>query len=354
MRKVCAFFASLFLAILPLFAQSGANSITFEGRVVNMQGIPIKDANVIGSKANAAVATNVDGLFSLKLPLDGDSVIVSKPGMSTFSIFITSHNQGVVVLGTDNCMWMSYREYVQKMEGTAKTYYEAGQKFFAGDSENAPDYMKAYACFRRSANMEHAQAAYQLGKMYDEGTGITQNYGAAISWYKKAIRCAEANTRLGVMYSEGIGVPQNNKTAAWYFQVAVEKGDSVVAYERLNQLLESGEVNQAELVDNNIYEVVEENAEFPGGDQECYTWLAKHVKYPAVAQEQGIQGRVIVEFVVNKDGSIVDVKVLRSPAPSLTQEAERVIKLMPKWKPAYQNNKAVRSRFKLPVIFRLS
>jgi len=105
--------------------------------------------------------------------------------------------------------------------------------------------------------------------------------------------------------------------------------------------------------DDRIFEVVEENAMFPGGEQECYKWLNDHIKYPAIAQEQGIQGRVFVQFVVNKDGSIVDVKVLRSPDPSLSKEAERVVKMMPKWKPARQGNKNVRSRFNLPVMFRL-
>lgn len=105
--------------------------------------------------------------------------------------------------------------------------------------------------------------------------------------------------------------------------------------------------------DDRIFEVVEENASFPGGDEECYRWLADHIKYPAIANEQGIQGRVFVQFVVNKDGSIVDVKVLRSPDPSLSKEAERVVKMMPRWKPARQGNKPVRSRFNLPVMFRL-
>lgn len=105
--------------------------------------------------------------------------------------------------------------------------------------------------------------------------------------------------------------------------------------------------------DDRIFEVVEENAMFPGGDAACYEWLSKHIKYPPIAAEQGIQGRVFVQFVVNKDGSIVDVKVLRSPDPSLSREAERVVKEMPKWKPARQGNKPVRSRFNLPVMFRL-
>ena len=105
--------------------------------------------------------------------------------------------------------------------------------------------------------------------------------------------------------------------------------------------------------DDNIYEVVEENAQFPGGDDACYKWLYDHIKYPAIAQEQGIQGRVFVQFVVNRDGSIVDVEVVRSPDASLSKEAERVVKMMPRWKPAKQGNKTVRSRFRLPVMFKL-
>ena len=105
--------------------------------------------------------------------------------------------------------------------------------------------------------------------------------------------------------------------------------------------------------DDRIFEVVEQNAEFPGGEEACYKWLYDHIKYPAIAQEQGIQGRVFVRFVVNKDGSIVDVEIQRSPDPSLSKEAERVVKMMPRWKPARQGNKPVRSRFNLPIMFRL-
>ena len=108
-----------------------------------------------------------------------------------------------------------------------------------------------------------------------------------------------------------------------------------------------------EVDDDRIYDAVEENASFPGGDEECMKWLKKNIKYPSICQEQGVQGRVIVAFVVNRDGSIVDVKVVRSPDEHLSEEAMRVVKMMPKWKPARQGNKTVRSRFNLPVMFRL-
>ncbi len=103
--------------------------------------------------------------------------------------------------------------------------------------------------------------------------------------------------------------------------------------------------------DDTIYEAVEHNAEFPGGDAACMRWLSEHIQYPSLAFEQGIQGRVVVQFVVNRDGSIQEVKVLRSPDPLLSQEAERVVREMPKWKPARLANKTVRSRFNLPIKF---
>ena len=97
----------------------------------------------------------------------------------------------------------------------------------------------------------------------------------------------------------------------------------------------------------------EEPASFPGGDDECMRWLQRTIKYPSICKKLGVQGRVIVSFIVDRDGSIEDVKVVRSPSEHLSYEVLRIIKLMPKWKPARENNKAVRSMFTLPVIFRL-
>ena len=103
-----------------------------------------------------------------------------------------------------------------------------------------------------------------------------------------------------------------------------------------------------------IFMVVETMPEFPGGQQALFKYLAENVKYPVIAQENGIQGRVICQFVVNKDGSIVDVVAVRSSGePSLDKEAIRVIKSMPKWKPGKQRGKPVRVKYTVPVNFRL-
>ncbi len=103
-----------------------------------------------------------------------------------------------------------------------------------------------------------------------------------------------------------------------------------------------------------VFVIVESMPEFPGGQQALFKYLSENVKYPVIAQENGIQGRVICQFVVNKDGSIVDVEVVRSGGdPSLDKEAVRVIKSMPKWKPGKQRGKPVRVKYTVPVNFKL-
>ena len=102
-----------------------------------------------------------------------------------------------------------------------------------------------------------------------------------------------------------------------------------------------------------VFDVVEQMPSFPGGDAELMKFLSTHIKYPVVAEENGIQGRVIATFVVERDGSISDVKVIKSVDPSLDKEAIRVLKSMPKWIPGKQNGSAVRVKYTVPVTFRL-
>ncbi|MDE5554859.1 MAG: energy transducer TonB [Muribaculaceae bacterium] len=99
--------------------------------------------------------------------------------------------------------------------------------------------------------------------------------------------------------------------------------------------------------------MVEQQPEFPGGAQAMYKWLNAHINYPPVAAEEGDQGKVIVEFVVSKTGSIENVRVLRGRHPALDKEAIRVVKAMPKWNPGRNNGNAVKVTYTLPVTFKL-
>lgn len=108
--------------------------------------------------------------------------------------------------------------------------------------------------------------------------------------------------------------------------------------------------------DNNdaedVVQTPEKRPEFPGGVQALYKFLCSNLKYPSDAED--IQGRVICQFTVNKDGSISDIQVLRSVYPSLVREVVRVISIMPRWEPGVQNGEKKRCKFKLPITFKLS
>ena len=106
-------------------------------------------------------------------------------------------------------------------------------------------------------------------------------------------------------------------------------------------------------VENKVFDVVEQMPSFPGGPSALMQYLSSNIKYPVVAQENGVQGRVVVSFVVERDGSITDVQVARSVDPSLDREAQRVVRNMPRWIPGKQNGQAVRVKYNVPVAFRL-
>ncbi len=102
-----------------------------------------------------------------------------------------------------------------------------------------------------------------------------------------------------------------------------------------------------------VYDVVEQMPSFPGGYGALLEYLATHVKYPVVAQKNGVQGRVIVSFIVECDGSITDVRVERSVDPSLDREAIRVVSSMPRWSPGKLNGYIVRVKYNVPIMFYL-
>ena len=113
-------------------------------------------------------------------------------------------------------------------------------------------------------------------------------------------------------------------------------------------------VDEEVVVEDDIFVGVEEKPQFPnGGTAGLLQYLGKNIKYPTIPQENGTQGRVTVQFVVNKDGSIVDVKVIRGVDPYLDKEAVRVISTMPKWIPGKQRGVPVRCKFTVPVTFKL-
>ena len=134
-----------------------------------------------------------------------------------------------------------------------------------------------------------------------------------------------------------------------------EPGKKVVSVEEIPEVkIKEVKVDETEQSPSDAtFQVVEEAPEFPGGMQACMVFLAKNIKYPVSAQEAKIEGRVIVQFIVKKDGTIADPIVMRGVSPELDAEALRVVSLMPNWKPGRQRGKTVNVKYTIPIMFRL-
>jgi TonB family protein len=138
-----------------------------------------------------------------------------------------------------------------------------------------------------------------------------------------------------------IPASRNGKNISLYQTIDINFGIMCIA---VRETKEDIEVN---------YKYVEKMAEFPGGENEAFRYIHNNIKYPVIAMENGIQGKVIVGFSVEKDGSITDVIVLRGIDAICDKEAVRVVKSMPKWIPARQNGRYVKVSYSLPVLFKL-
>ena len=135
-------------------------------------------------------------------------------------------------------------------------------------------------------------------------------------------------------------------------ELEIQDAEDDSANQDAPDLTDIGDYDGEATDEQDVFVVVENMPTFPGGNVQ--RWIAKNVKYPVIAMENGVQGKVYIQFVIEKDGSISDVKVIRGVDSSLDREAMRVVKAMPKWKPGKQRNKPVRVSYTLPINFQLS
>lgn len=138
-------------------------------------------------------------------------------------------------------------------------------------------------------------------------------------------------------------------------EAAVGAVDITEGTNDLNKIAIKDQVIAAPVVEDEPVSIamVEQKPEFPGGESAMYKWLSDNIVYPSAASEEGVSGRVVVEFVVGKDGSINNARVVRARHPALDKEALRVVKAMPKWVPGRNNGQPVKVTYTLPVTFRL-
>lgn len=249
----------------------------------------------------------------------------------------------------------------------AQKNYEAGVAYF-----NVGQYNKAFACFKEATNIEHAQAQYNLGVCYLEGKGTAQDYKKAVEWFEKAGEkgVKDAQYNLAEMYKARLGVPKDEKKAAYWTEkyyggkintptankpAKNSPTEVKIVNTKTGESIEKNSMPvNTKKEDTIIYDVADKSPSFPGGEPALVSWLMENLHYPKAAQEDGIQGKVLVSFVVANDGSVVLPEISKSVHPLLDAEAMRVVLSMPKWTPGIQKGKPVYVRSSFPVTFKLT
>ena len=255
-------------------------------------------------------------------------------------------------------------EWYQKAaeQGNTTAQNNLGLCYYMGKGVSQ-DYAEAVRWFRVAAELGDATAQYNLGTCYEDGEGVSKNKNEAVEWYRKA---ADQGYESAIQKLRELGYEWPNKGGMAYEEEKQVEAEPEVAQsdvaigapeEKAEEVVNtSGTVTPEETApeeDTRVFDVVEQMPQFPGGDAALMEYISKNIKYPVIAEENGIQGRVVCQFVVERDGSVSDVRVVRSVDPALDKEAIRVIKAMPKWTPGRQNGAPVRTKFTLPVTFRL-
>ena len=257
--------------------------------------------------------------------------------------------------GFGNFGQMAQRQAAQKAAEAEKNY-QKGNEYL-----EAQKYDKAFAAYEKAAENGHAGAQYNLATFYLEGKVVPQDNNKAVELFEKAANqgLKDAQYNLAAMYHQGAGVEKNEEKAEYWAKVYKD----IIKLEPKKEearpsfpfpMGNMGPANTAPPTENEIYDVVDVSPKFPGGENALASWLMENLSYPEAAFDEGIQGKVLVSFVIAFDGSVVMPKIAKSVDPLLDAEALRVILSMPKWSPGRQNGKPVYTRYTFPVTFKLS
>ena len=225
---------------------------------------------------------------------------------------------------------------------------------------SAEDFKKAgnvsYSTYDNDNNEQDESQEEIVEYEYEEEPSFIEKYwkyGVAVAVVLLGIYfCSNWNSSPSSLQSDDVVDTQGNQTATaspvQSSNSSSQQTQNVTSYPTANEKLSTVSVESRK-----VFTVVEQMPSFPGGDAALMSYLANNIHYPTVAAENGVQGRVVVGFVVERDGSITDVRILRGVDPSLDREAMRVVKSMPRWTPGKQNGSAVRVKYQVPIAFRL-
>ncbi len=336
-----------------------------QGRVVDESGKPIPNATVIVKDTSSGTMTKGDGRFALMLS-PGQEICVSFIGMKmeVVSVSKSEPKEKMIVLKPEstlvNELQVSGKGMGNKASVQSNTMQEpVKQKIDEhGDTftvvEQMPEYpggMKEFLHYL-GKNVQYPAEAHKKGiqgrvivQFLVKKDGSTSDFNVIRSVHPlldaEALRVLKAMPKWkpGTQRGEAVNV---RYTIPVSFSLQAKSSKALP--------------KSAEAIDKHRddFTVVDQMPEYPGGMKELMNFLGKNIQYPAEAHKKGIQGRVIVQFLVKKDGSTSDFNVIRSIHPLLDAEALRVLKAMPKWKPGVHEGQAVNVRYTIPVSFSLS
>ena len=237
--------------------------------------------------------------------------------------------------------------------GNAEAQYLAATLFFEGKGLNKSN-EKGIKNAKLAANQGYKDAIILLIDHYLKNNNHVKAYETCKEYTSKHpyLMTSQVGYKLGICYLEGWGVAKDEERG---WQIITKLDDYKLKQETQNHYSNQWEAykeRHPELY--KAYDVVEQMPSFPGGVSALMSYLSSETEYPYEALNNKIQGRIIVTFVIERDGSICDAKVVRSVHPLLDEEALRVINKMPKWIPGMQRGGAVRVKYTLPITFTLS
>lgn len=214
------------------------------------------------------------------------------------------------------------------------------------------------ATLTEKAEAGDAKAQNDLGDAYSEGKGVNRNRAEALKWYAKAAKQGNADAlyNLGNCCYNGTGITKDLDMAKALYIKAAAQGNEKAQNSLKEYFNLTAEQIQEETENNKIYSLdeVEVKPHFPGGEKFLLKYLSLNVRYPMRSMENKEQGRVVVKFVVRRDGTISDATVTNSVSELLDGEALRVVKAMPRWVAGQIKGKAVNVTYQLPVTFRFN
>lgn len=304
------------------------------GRILDAENQkPIYGANVIVFESTQGTTTNAQGFFKFSVPADKKSLVVSHIGYQTSSIEIPADNKFLLKLEKDfQILSTLHLQYFDENDTTKENNEPEPPRLALNKNETDAKYKGGWKSFYRAIagimRTDSVQKTLQKSIFH-------LKFSVEVDGSTRFISLSPENTAgLNLLLAKSDGfkwesASQNNKNVTQYFDLPIDNLEEV-------------------------FTVIEETAHPVGGMAAFYNFIAKEMQYPKYAKKKRLEGKVFIQFVINKDGALADIKVIKGLGMGCDEEAIRLVSISPKWNPGTQRGKPVKQRYTLPIIFKLN